>query len=162
MNAVIRCAGVSYADQKEIVDVEKIRRQRLRMLIDYWGDLDAAARNLQSTPGALKRITKEPPSVSIGKRYARQVERRCGLPAGWMDGEYREPEPRAPEPARNEVEAGSQPPEAVLEGSSREDLERLASTQKAALDDAYRHIEELKSEIVRLQNALAVLGEVVR
>ncbi len=68
--------------------VYQIRRENLRNLAKQWGGPTSLSRKLGHSNGSyLAQLIGPHPSREVSEKVAREVERKLGLPATWMDQE---------------------------------------------------------------------------
>lgn len=68
-----------------IMDINGIRRDNLRKLIEKMKSQAELADKLEMDPSYLSQIAGINPSKNIGTRVARDIEKKLGLFVGWMD-----------------------------------------------------------------------------
>jgi transcriptional regulator with XRE-family HTH domain len=67
------------------MDVNEIRRIRIRELIDLEGSIAAFAEKIGSNPDYISSILSEKTKRNLGDDLARRIERKYGLPHGALD-----------------------------------------------------------------------------
>lgn len=68
------------------MDVQKVRKIRLRLLYDELGGVAAVAKKAGTAESYLSQITSEKGNRNLGNRLARKIEISCNKPVGWLDG----------------------------------------------------------------------------
>jgi len=81
-------------------DLQQTRRTNLRLLVEQWGGASGLAKKLgYAGPSYISQLLGE--NRPVTEKTARSVEQQLDLPAGWLDNE---PEQKAVEPARVDVD----------------------------------------------------------
>ena len=74
--------------QAPTMDVYRTRRENLRDLARTWGGPTSLAKKLGHSNGSyLAQLIGPNPSREVSEKTAREIEKRLGLPVGWMDQE---------------------------------------------------------------------------
>ena len=68
----------------------EIRRENARMLAAQYGGLTKLGEKLGRSDSQISQIIGERPIRGIGGRLARTIEKKLGLPDGWMDVQHTE------------------------------------------------------------------------
>lgn len=91
VNSAARIHGVSKGLKNQPMRIEEIYRARLRMLASEAGTQTALAEKIQKSPSQLaqwinaSKDSKTGKPRTLSRAAAREIERKCGKPDGWMD-----------------------------------------------------------------------------
>lgn len=70
------------------MDINEIRRKKLRNLIEKAKSQTEFAEKIGKDPSYLSQVAGINPSKNIGTRVARSIEKKLKLPEGWMDQDH--------------------------------------------------------------------------
>lgn len=80
------------------------RRENLRRLIGQWGGPTSLSKKLGHANGSyVAQLAGPRPSREVSEKVAREIERKLGLPIGWMDREQEGGGPHLDDAALTEV-----------------------------------------------------------
>ena len=81
-----------------------VRRDNLRRLIGQWGGPTSLSKKLGHANGSyIAQLAGPRPSRDVSEKVAREIERKLGLPIGWMDREQEAGGPHLNDEALSEV-----------------------------------------------------------
>jgi len=78
----------------EEMDIQKTRRERLRLLVKEFRTQTALAKQVDVEQNYISRLLK---GSHFGEKTARKIEAMTNKPQGWLDGEMTDQEPSMPE-----------------------------------------------------------------
>ena len=115
-------------------DMQEIRRESLRRLVQEYGGMTALAKLLGHARGSfISQLLSDAPPRPISEKSVRKWERMLTLPPGWMDGTVKAPVSVDTRMLRSVIEAAT---EALSSSSVRLDAARFAELIASCYGDA--------------------------